>query len=433
MMVVLRLILATAYLATPALVAAMVVARSVRAGSGKPAIGFLFTCVSGLLIGLAMATLFAVAVSGHVRPGQALLAGYFAIAALCLLKGLSALLERGALRLVRLPQPGTAALEANAAVPAPPRYYRTRFTTAFVLRALALYAIGLPYVMAVAMVYRPKATPADDPQTQLGFNFEPVRFSSSDGVRLHGWWIPAAAARPGDLKDRPHWGTRTVVLCHGLGANKSNQLVMAQDLVPAGYNVLAFDFRAHGQSGGQFTTFGDLERNDVLAAVRWLRQARPSQSRHIYGVGASMGAAALVAAAADEGEDGQALEALALYGTYDDLGSLVDSLAGHYFIPPLDWLATNAGLPIASAHVGRRLGKFSPAREIAGLWPRPVLVIHGKSDRIIGFKHGQDLYDAALQPKYRYWVDRGDHNDVVADPVVSKAVLLFFDNARSII
>ena len=41
--------------------------------------------------------------------------------------------------------------------------------------------------------------------------------------------------------------------------------------------------------------------------------------------------------------------------------------------------------------------------------------------------------DNALQPKYHYWVDNGDHNDVVADPVVSRAVVLFFDNARSII
>jgi fermentation-respiration switch protein FrsA (DUF1100 family) len=67
------------------------------------------------------------------------------------------------------------------------------------------------------------------------------------------------------------------------------------------------------------------------------------------------------------------------------------------------------------------------------LWPRPILIIHGKADRIIEFSHGQNLLDRALQPKYHYWVDRADHNDVIADPVLSKAVLLFFDNARSII
>lgn len=425
LMGLLGFILATVYLCTPVVVAAAVIHRSVKARSAGPAVGFLITCVSGSLLGVAMASLYAVAVGGRVRVDQIFITAYFAVAALALLKGLSWLLELATLRLFRIA--GTA-----EQLP-PPRLYRTRFTGAFLLRALVLYAVGLPYVMAVAMVYRPKAAPADDPYQQLGFRFEPVRFASTDGIPLDGWWIPARPARPADRKEHSDWGTKTVILCHGLGANKSNQLVMARDLVPGGYNVLAFDFRAHGASGGQLTTFGDLERRDVLGAVRWLRANRGAQSRHIYGVGASMGAAALIAAAADTGDEGQALEAVAVYGTYDNLGGLVRTLSQRYFVPPLGWMTVHAGLPIASAHAGRNLDRFSPATEIGMIWPRPVMVIHGKGDRIIDFEHGQNLLRNARQPRYYYWVDRGDHNDVVADPVLSQAVLLFFENARPII
>src|SRR4051812_42865249 len=87
-------ILSGVYLCTPALVAAVAAARAKRARSVRPALGFLITCFSGLLIGAAMAVVFAVAVAGHVKVGQILLTAYFATAALCLLKGLSWLLER---------------------------------------------------------------------------------------------------------------------------------------------------------------------------------------------------------------------------------------------------------------------------------------------------------------------------------------------------
>ena len=422
-------ILIAAYVAAPLVAAAIVAVRTRRARSPRPAVPLVVTCVSGLALGASLTILYALAVEGRPAVGQVLVTSYFAVAALCLLKGFSKLLELATMRLFGLHHH---AISDHAAQP--PRYYRTRFTSAFVLRAIVLYAVGLPYVMAVAMVYRPKAVPRDDPYKQLGFRFEQVSFRATDGVALDGWWIPARKPVGRDARaGAGEWGRKTVILCHGLGANKSNQLVMAQDLVPGGYNVLAFDFRAHGASGGQLTTFGDTERRDVLGAVRWVRQHRPAQAEHVYGVGASMGAAALIAAAADPGEDGQAIEAVAVIGTYDNLGSLVKSMAGYYFVPPLGWLAVNAGVPLASAHVGRPLNDFSPAREVQALWPRPILVVHGKRDRVVDFRHGEALLDSALQPKYHFWLSDSDHNAVVADPAVSRAVLLFFDNAHSII
>ncbi len=42
----------------------------------------------------------------------------------------------------------------------------------------------------------------------------------------------------------------------------------------------------------------------------------------------------------------------------------------------------------------------------------PVLVIHGRDDEIISFRHGERLYERARQPKMQFWVDKAGHNDL---------------------
>ena len=186
------------------------------------------------------------------------------------------------------------------------------------------------------------------------------------------------------------WGTQTALVCHGLAASKSNQLILARQLVPGGYNVLAFDFRAHGESGGQIASFGANEKLDVLAAVQWLRDHRPQQSQRIVGVGASMGAAALISAAAVPNDpNAAAIDAIAAYACYDDLWDMTRNVSETYFAPPLDWLLLHIGLPIAAGQSGADLLHYSPARDAAALWPRPILLIHGERDEIIDFSRGQ--------------------------------------------
>jgi len=122
-----------------------------------------------------------------------------------------------------------------------------------------------------------------------------------------GWWIPSMHGET----------TQTVLLCPGLTSSKATELFMVRRLVDANYNVLAIDFRAHGQSGGQLISFGDLERRDVLSAVRWIHANHPKASQRLLGLGANTGAAALIAAAADP-RDGQQIDAIAIYGATTD-------------------------------------------------------------------------------------------------------------------
>src|SRR6186997_2367029 len=87
---------------------------------------------------------------------------------------------------------------------------------------------------------------------------EEVTFpSNEDGVTISGWFFPSALPSPAP----------SLVLRHGVWTGRRECLPLALRFQQAGYNVLCFDFRAHGLSGGRFTSVGLHETNDVLGAV----------------------------------------------------------------------------------------------------------------------------------------------------------------------
>ena len=415
----LHLVIVTVYVAAPIVAVVCDTVQGRRLKRTTPSAGFFLTAAAGILLGTMMTVIYGVATGGWPGVGQIGLACYFAIALLTILKAIDALMRLGVESVSRYVK-GRGRLVRSSAV-----------FGAAMLRVLALFGIGLPYVMAAVLTYRPKVVAADDPRKQLGFQFEPVSFETSDGIRISAWWIPAKQKFVRQ-NNSPEFGKRTVIVCHGLASSKSNQLVMSRALVPAGYNVLIFDFRAHGESGGQFASFGDLERRDVLAAVQWAKIHKPVESQHVFGVGASMGAAALISAAADPSPEGQAIEAVAVYGTFDDLVAMQRAVSQQNFPTPLRQVVDLFALQMASAQVGSDLRHFRPGDSIAAIWPRPVLVIHGVGDQIIPFARGEALYNDAYQPKQRIWLEKSDHNSIIADDPTAQQVREFFDDAEPV-
>jgi uncharacterized protein len=291
------------------------------------------------------------------------------------------------------------------------------------LRATVVFCVGLPYVLATVLTYRPHVASTVDPQTLFNWKFQRVEFLATDGTPLVGWWIPS----PNDN------ATQTVLLCPGSNADKATQLSLVRQLRPDGYNVMVFDFRAHGESGGQLDSFGDLERDDVLGAMRWLRQNHPQACQKVAGLGVSTGAAALLAAAADPSPEGQNIDAIAVYAAYDRLDNVVDSFVKQFVPSPLSWFVDRLGLPFAGYQVGANLSNFSPAAQIKAIWPRPVLIIHGLDDEFIPFEEGQSLYDAALEPKMNFWLTRCGHAGAIKSDDAAKLVKRCFDAAQRVI
>lgn len=105
--------------------------------------------------------------------------------------------------------------------------------------------------------------------------------------------------RKGLLTLRPN-ALGTVVLCHGYTNNK-DETFFFKVLFPY-FNVLAFDFRAHGElTDGQFSTIGRDEIYDVQGAVDFIRSYSNFDlaKKPIIGMGFSMGAVSLLQAQAE--------------------------------------------------------------------------------------------------------------------------------------
>ncbi|NDC40287.1 MAG: alpha/beta fold hydrolase, partial [Chitinophagia bacterium] len=88
----------------------------------------------------------------------------------------------------------------------------------------------------------------------------------------------------------------TVILFHGYTGNKSQLLPRAAPLLAHGYNCLVVDFMGSGESGGNSTTIGFMEAQEVRDCYEYLQKRGDTA---IYLLGSSMGAAAIMKAMHD--------------------------------------------------------------------------------------------------------------------------------------
>lgn len=119
--------------------------------------------------------------------------------------------------------------------------------------------------------------------------FEPISFYSR-----HHEGSPEKILRRGVLKLKQN-APATVLICHGYMCDK-NDINFLRAVFPQ-YNVMTFDFRAHGEhTSDQVCTFGKEEAFDVIGAVKYLRSRPETKDTPIIAYGFSMGAASAIEA-----------------------------------------------------------------------------------------------------------------------------------------
>ncbi len=214
---------------------------------------------------------------------------------------------------------------------------------------------------------------------------EDVEFvSAADGTFLRGWYMPTV-----DPRRSP-----TVLLCHGAWTGRRECLPLALRFNQAGYNVLTFDFRAHGMSGGRFISIGFNEAQDVLGAVSWLLDRQDVDPERIGIVGFSMGAAAAIRAAAQTPHI-RAVVADSAYASFVDAVQYSFRVVGHLPTYPFAALALR-WVKWLTRIDPNDLTTVDSVRMIA---PRPLFLIHGQADEIVPARHATLLFKAAEEPK----------------------------------
>ena len=252
----------------------------------------------------------------------------------------------------------------------------------------------------ISPIQIPEYYPPDDIQ-EIAIN------SSNDGVQLHGWLIKAQSKK-------------VIILIHGIHGSGWN--CQAPDYVyayhQAGFNVLLFDLRGHGRSGGNYTGLGIVEQNDISDITNFLLDEgfKPGQ----IGVhGTSYGAAVALLAA-------PAIPEIAAVIADSSFADIRDVIGGE--------LQRAIGLPAAMAEIlipGLRLLSISiysldirdsvPEKVISHIAPRPVLLIHSTEDPTIPYEHAQRLIRSSAAPA-ELWTLPGGHTSGVRVECREKSV-----------
>jgi dienelactone hydrolase len=266
----------------------------------------------------------------------------------------------------------------------------------------AAMAVLLPLALSYVVTH---AGRAHVPAADLGAPYEEVEFTTSDGLRLKGWYIQSRNGA-------------AVISFPGRASSQKRAKMLARN----GYGVLLFDRRGEGESEGDPNLFGWQGERDVHAAVAFLQQRPDVDPERIGGIGLSVGGEMMIEAAAES----SALKAIVSEGASGR--SVRDELAN----PGGAWyeLIGNSAATLATAIFTNNL----PPADLQSLVPK----ISGAAFFVYG-EHGQpvekpanDAFYAAARGQKEIWEVPGSKHmgGIDAQPKEYEArVVAFFDRA----
>lgn len=197
---------------------------------------------------------------------------------------------------------------------------------------------------------------------------EILKLTSQDGARISALYLPNPAAR------------YTILFSHGNAEDMGDLRPFYDELHQAGFSVFAYDFQGYGTSEGKPTEQHLYE--DADAAYEYLTSTLKIPPDRLISMGRSLGGAVAIDLAARRPVAGLIAQS-----------SFTTAFRVLTQVPLLPW------------------DKFRSIDKI-GQVKCPVLLIHGRKDEVIPFRHGEQLFAASRNPKRNFWVANGDHNNL---------------------
>ena len=201
-------------------------------------------------------------------------------------------------------------------------------------------------------------------------SIEKINIKTEDNIDLKGWF---------HLKDLKK---KTILFFHGNAGTLDNRIYKLNFLGNLDINFLIIAWRGYSGSSGKPTELGLYQ--DAKSAVNWLN-LKGIAEKNIILYGESLGTSVAIEIGQNKNFAGMILEA--------PFTSMVDTGKKYYPFFPVKLLLKD---------------KYESKNKIKNI-KFPILVMHGKKDKIIPFYMGEAIYNLANEPKFKYFSDNDDH------------------------
>lgn len=281
------------------------------------------------------------------------------------------------------------------------------------MRTVRIYIFTLALLLTSACssaLFYPTRILYYDPAA-LKLSFDEVKIPSYDGTSLYGWYFHHKKGT-GLSGDRPKG---LIFFAHGNAENLSSHFTILSWVLDHGYDFYIFDYRGFGVSAGAKPNAREAV-GDTIAALRWADAKAKEKKIPFVVFGQSLGGSLLMRALIEEKERIHpsfiAVESTFLSFQWASASAFSQSFITTLFQPLVFFFMSD---------------EWAPRARIRELRPTPFLVIHGDSDRVIDFRLGEEVFDAALPPKEFIRVTGGGHIQAFWGPEQAKYRTLFLE------